>query len=477
MPIFGERQTTSITVKINQLSTPDRNLEIDESIELYLSDLIELIKIQPNSGAVEAARAIRKKIKYGNSTEESLRALGILELLVLNSGHKIGPVIARDDKLLDVLKGIISGSGRTGTGGSYPKEIQRKVRGLAIGWKTELDGLDGYKYMALLWKNIPRERGSGNSSSSRSRSASVNVFGSELDNVVQESPRGSPRPSSPRVSGGKTPPPRPTAASPFAKKEQPLTSKRARTKKSKHKNKKRTGKYADPEFKIPQINYKVEAPKIRNTIAECHTHTTALVNALIALPPSISPLDDAKAAGEFEKCREIRRKVLRYLQFVGAGGDTHKADSVVAMDEEFLGSLIVANEQLVESFKKYDSACGYTEENPAPQYNDETDSDDGYESYYTDSSEEEEQDDEDLPEIGARESSLEERLQRVDIKEGTSSKRAPPPIPPKSNSLKSSPIPNAEYQPSGDLSRLKTNDTAESDPFGDGNIVSKSPYA
>ena len=107
MPLFSDHAYTSITIKINQLADPKRNDEIDDSIELYLSDLIELIKVQSNSGAVEAARAIRKKIKYGDSRAEQLRALQILELLVLNGGPSIGPIIARDDKLLDVLKGII----------------------------------------------------------------------------------------------------------------------------------------------------------------------------------------------------------------------------------------------------------------------------------------------------------------------------------------------------------------------------------
>ena len=108
------------------MADPKRNDEIDDSIELYLSDLIELIKVQSNSGAVEAARAIRKKIKYGDSRAEQLRALQILELLVLNGGPSIGPIIARDDKLLDVLKGIINGTARTGVGVEYDRKVQKE---------------------------------------------------------------------------------------------------------------------------------------------------------------------------------------------------------------------------------------------------------------------------------------------------------------------------------------------------------------
>ena len=55
-----------------------------------------------------------------------MRALQILELLVLNGGPSIGPIIARDDKLLDVLKGIINGTARTGVGVEYDRKVQKE---------------------------------------------------------------------------------------------------------------------------------------------------------------------------------------------------------------------------------------------------------------------------------------------------------------------------------------------------------------
>lgn len=441
MPVFGERPYTSITIKVNQLSAPQKGDDLDDSIEPYLSDLIHLIEIQSTTGAVEAARAIRKKIKYGDTVEEQLRALSILELLVLNSGPKIGPVIARDDKLREVLKGVINGSGRTGSGAGYHKEVQRKARGLARGWRSELQDMEGYKYLASLWKAIP------GSSKTHSRNVSENVFESSLDNAPPVTPK------TPDLNK-KVPPPRPVTASPFST---------ANKKKNKSKRRKRRGpggvRYADEEYAIPQINYKVEAPKIRTVIADCHTHTTALCNTLIALPAGLSPLDDKKALSEFGKCRSIRRKVLRYLQYVGAGDESSKSAEVLAMDEEFLGTLIGANEQLVNVFKKFDNACGYTQENPAPDY-DEEDSE-GYESYYTDESSGEDEED-------AGESLITNGLQDVDLNEGSSSaallgKKSPPP-PPKPASL-STAVNNKN------LSKIETNTSVSSDPFGDKNQV------
>lgn len=470
MPIFGDKQITSVTIKINQLSTPHRNDEIDESMELYLSDLLDLIRIQPSSGAAEAARAIRKKVKYGDLVEEQLRALSLLELLILNSGSKIGPVIARDDKLIDVLKGILNGSGRTALGSLYDPKVHKKVKGLALGWKNELDGLDGYKYFASLWKNIKGSSGGHGSSSSARNHRRTESGGNIFDSVEDNQPISSPSRVS-LASPRNTPPPRPTAASPYSKS---ATSSSSTSRRQQHKEKakdkkkkKRKGNslYADEQFKIPQINYKVEAPKIRNVIADCHTHTTALQNALLTLSVGTSPLNDEKCSFEFEKCRYIRRKVLRYLQYVGAGNSEDKSSDVVAMDEEFLGSLIHANEQLVQIFKKFDASCGYTEENPAPNYDDEDD--DGYESYYTDSTDEEEEAEEEVkPDIN-------ERLKNATIQEGSSSKRPPPPRPVKPAGLGTKQLQQPPVPPS--LTKHATNDTIGSDPFGDGN-TDHSPY-
>lgn len=438
MPVFGERNITSITIKVNQLSTPQED-DSDKPIELYLSDLIHLIQIQPTTGASEAARAIRKKIKYGESVKVQLKALSVLELLVLNSGPKIGPTIARDDKLHDVLKGIINGNGKTGSGTSYHIDVQRKVRGLARGWKSELADMSDYKPLATLWKAIPGVK----HGRTHSRNTSENVFGSEIDDQPN-----SPRPPSHK----KVPPPRPAKSSPYsATNEEPKNTK---GKKKKRRRKTRGVRYADEEYQIPQINYNVESPRIRTVIADCHTHTTTLNNLLMSLPSGISPLDDEKCSSEFDKCRSIRRKVLRYLQYVGAGDTTTKSDEVLAMDEEFLGSLIVANEQLVDAFKNFDKACGYTAENPAPNYDDDDVDSEGYESYYTDesSNSDTEQVTNDLSNVNLAEEGPSSALQ---------GKKSPPPIP--------------KTKPTGytnkNLTKVETNASVSSDPFGDKNEV------
>ena len=447
MPIFGEKPFTSITVKVNQLCTPNRNTDLeDDSIELYVDDLISLIKLQ-NLGAVEAARAIRKKIKYGNTPLELVLALNLLELLVLNAGTKIGQTIASDDKLTELLKGVASGQARLGLGGPYDGLVVRRARELAFGWRSEFKDLSGYANFANLYKSVPRPKAHGHL-----RQASMQRPDSEAggaDSGSHESLE-----SGSRDLGRKSPaPPRPSTMSPYAmqlylNKEKP---------KKKAKGRKKKGiVYADEQYQIPQINYKVEGPKIRTTIAECHTHTTALENALLVLGKG-NPLDDKKASAEFEKCRKIRRKVLRYLQYVGAGDSSHKTPEVVALDEEFLGSLIVANDQLVSAFTRFDEMCGYTPENPAEYHQQDRDESDSEESYYSSDSEED---------------SLAERVDDMKIHEASSRLEAvtaePKRLAENSGEVRQNRTPARPKQV-----RQNTAETTDSaDPFGDKNEVS-----
>lgn len=458
MPIFGEKPYTSVTVKVNQLCTVDRNQDLeDDSIELYIDDLLHLIKLQP-SGTSEAARAIRKKIKYGNSVDEQLLALNMLEILVLNAGPKIGKALANDYKLVQQLQSILSGLGRTGAGGGYSKPVSKKIANMAIGWKLELKDIDGYSGLASLWKLIP-----GMKSHSRLRSR---AHTEPFEEIVEDSssrllspparptsppPRKSrpPRPTSPRPDYS-SPPPRPTTRSPYSGTDKPRRKDKSTKKKG---NKPRRSRYADPLYKIPQINYKVEAPKIRATISDSQKYMTALQNLLALLPPGEDPSQDKKIVHQFEKCKKTRRAVLRYLQYVGAGNPLEKSQEVLEMDEEFLGILIAANEQLVDAFRKYDKACGYTDEAPNPNL---AQPDDGFseseESYYSSTSSEGEDDHvEDLIAL---------KLALFDV--GSSSARLQEVV------GQESPLPPLPREPPAKILAAYTGASLESgDPFGD----------
>lgn len=438
MPIFREsHNVTLVTIKVNQITDSVRD-DIDDSPELYLSDLLELIKVQSSAGVLECLRAIRKKIKYGLTVREQRRALDLLELLVSNSGPKIAPLIASDDKLVDVLKGILRGSARTGNGNPYNKDIITKVKYLAINWKTELAELHGFEMLASLYKSIPGAK-------KHRTTPSGNVFaddipGSSSTQGTSNSSKGTSHSPPSRLESPKpTPPPAPSRSTkPASFKKRDKRQKRVRAMQG-YTKRKGTSRFADPDYQIPQINYKVEAPKIRALIAKTVTDVSALQNALLQLPEGVLPLDDSNCTVAFDQCKSDRRKVLRYLQYVGAGDPETKKKETLEMDDEFLGSLIMLNEKLVEVFKDFDRKCGYTEENPAPEMEDE----DSEESYYTSDDDEDDLTDEDETE------DVTQKLAQTTVS-------SPPPRPAK---------PPALAKPN--LTKRDTNTSVVSDPFGD----------
>ncbi|WLF79591.1 hypothetical protein PVL30_003347 [Lodderomyces elongisporus] len=547
MPIFNEHPFTSITVKINQLVKSNGNDDNDfrdndgqredNSLELQLSTLIDLIKVQHNSGATEAARAIRKKVKYGSSTQEQIRALNILELLLLNSGRKIGPILARDDKLLDVLKGILNGHGKTGTGLGYDVKVQKRVIAMAIGWKSEFENLDGYKNMQQLYKALPKSKTKSEASMSKSRRAREEFVNDDDDDDVFDSQdevdpyadnhkingnssrasRNSdspPPPSSSRsIKSPKVPPPRPTTSSPYSSATKKSSTNYKKEKKDKrYKKKQKRSKngiiYADEQFGIPQINYRKEAPKINALLNDCQIACVDLKNQLLQLPPDASPLDDSKINSNFDNLKGLRRKLLKYIQFVGAGDPQTKSSEVNEMDEKFLPRLIYANEEIVECFKQFDAKTGHTTNSFATIRDDPNEEwDESDESYYSSDDdddddddygydEEEENDEGDIRERQAKsknaineedqyQDSIAARLQSVTMDEKR--RAAPPPPPPTAPSALAFGIQNKESSNdriSGldhgfeERPAINKTDTSESfglegNPFGDTNAVEK----
>jgi hypothetical protein len=80
--LSGEKPHSSITDWIEVLSS-DR---YDEASLDGIPELVDSINLQGQQGTTEAARAIRKKLKYGN-THRQIRALVILRALTDNAGH------------------------------------------------------------------------------------------------------------------------------------------------------------------------------------------------------------------------------------------------------------------------------------------------------------------------------------------------------------------------------------------------------
>lgn len=126
-----------MTVLVENL-TGERYEEDDVS---GIPDLVEAIKLQA-SGPAEAARAIRKKLKYGN-VHRQIRALTILDGLIENAGARFQSTFA-DEMLLERLRVC-------GTSDLTDPLVREKCKELFRGW-TVHKNTRGLEQIAGLYK-------------------------------------------------------------------------------------------------------------------------------------------------------------------------------------------------------------------------------------------------------------------------------------------------------------------------------------
>lgn len=107
-----------------------------------IPDLVEVIKLQA-TGPGEAARALRKKLKYGN-VHRQLRALALLDGLIQNAGSRFQRTFA-DEPLLERLRVCA-------TSELSDKEVRERCKVLFAGWAREYKKTPGLERIAALYK-------------------------------------------------------------------------------------------------------------------------------------------------------------------------------------------------------------------------------------------------------------------------------------------------------------------------------------
>lgn len=107
-----------------------------------IPDLVEVIKLQA-TGPAEAARAIRKKLKYGN-VHRQLRALTILDGLIQNAGTRFQRAFA-DEPLLERLRVC-------GTSDLSDPEVKKKCNELFRNWAVQYKNTPGLERVSRLYK-------------------------------------------------------------------------------------------------------------------------------------------------------------------------------------------------------------------------------------------------------------------------------------------------------------------------------------
>lgn len=292
MGFLSDKPHTAVTTTIEQL-TSDR---YDEEDVADVVELLDIITIQP-TGPTEAARALRKKLKYG-SMHKQLRALTLLDALVQNGGSDLYPLY-NDEQLLERLR-VASMESLT------EPRVKKKLQGLFLLWSRELSGKKGFERLTELHKQLPKRR----VHEAKQR---------EFYNDNEQGPS-----SSSRVRSRSSPPPPPKPARPNSGKNKSVKGKR-------------------------RIDMTKEKPAINQSIAEASTAATNLSNALKLVNRETELSTENEHATEcFDRCRKLRRQILKYI---------HNVES-----EEYIGSLIHANEELIQALRQYDAMSRPPEE-------------------------------------------------------------------------------------------------------------------
>jgi hypothetical protein len=144
--LFQKKPYSAVTVAVENLTSED----YEEDDFSGIPDLVESIKLQ-STGPSEAARAIRKKLKYGN-VHRQIRALTILDGLIQNAGARFQNTFA-DEMLLERLRVC-------GTSDLSDPRVREKCKELFRQWTVHrntrgLEDIAGLYKVTLDHKSVP----------------------------------------------------------------------------------------------------------------------------------------------------------------------------------------------------------------------------------------------------------------------------------------------------------------------------------
>ncbi|KAL2368324.1 hypothetical protein RJ035_000330 [Blastomyces gilchristii] len=298
--LWKQKPYSAITVQIDRLTSEE--YDIDDSSGIV--DLIEVVRLQ-TTGPSEASRALRKKLKYG-SVHRQLRALTILDFIIQNTATRYLRGFT-DEPLLERLR-------VAATDPVSDQEVKDKCRQLFLQWSSSFNGVAGMERIAALHKQLPR------------RKKPMNLQQSKVLKETEARPE-SPIGHSVSISTGNGPS---TVLS------SPTSSKASRSSRSS------ISKIAkDRPYRGKAFNLEKERPEILQTIASASMAGTNLLNSLKRVNRENERVsDNAEVMSQFDLCKDLRRQILRYIQHVES--------------EDFLGSLIHANDELVNALMTFE---------------------------------------------------------------------------------------------------------------------------
>ncbi|KAK7421283.1 hypothetical protein QQZ08_009999 [Neonectria magnoliae] len=305
---------SAVTVTVENLTSES----YEEEDLSGIPDLVEVIKLQA-SGPGEAARAIRKKLKYGN-VHRQIRALVLLDGLIQNAGERFQRTFA-DEPLLERLRVC-------GTDQLSDPLVKNKCRELFRSW-AQYAGTPGLDRIAKLHKELPKRKVAATQERSKVlRETEENPF---VDDEEEEAAKK----KADESSGG--PSNRPASQS-FSHSKS--SSKEGGSFFGGHSKDKKKDKDKSRGKRKP-FNLEAEKEQMKSVIADSSIAATGLTNALQSINREREQISDNQAAMEqFEACKLLRRKVLRYIHHVE--------------HEQWLGGLLHANDELVHALMTFE---------------------------------------------------------------------------------------------------------------------------
>ena len=265
-----------------------------------------------------------RKSKYGD-VHRQLRALTILDGLIQNAGSRFQRAFA-DEPLLERLRVAATDS-------FSDQEVKQKCGVLFRQWAVSYKSTPGLERIASLYKQLPQ------------RKKPVRQDQSKVLRETEQEAEAEASPTSPTVPSSSIPSIAPVLPGP---KVTPVYKYDVNGKKIKKQPEKTKTEQAGPE-KVAKtsksaklFNLEKEKPQLLQTIASSSVASTNLTNALrLVNRESKRVSEDPETVKRFETCKVLRRQVLRYIQSV-------------ENSEEWLGSLIHANDELVNALRAYE---------------------------------------------------------------------------------------------------------------------------
>ncbi|KAI8963181.1 hypothetical protein F5Y11DRAFT_320083 [Daldinia sp. FL1419] len=328
--MFSQKKPYSaVTVTVERLTSE----QYEEDDLSGIPDLVEVIKLQA-SGPAEAARALRKKLKYG-SVHRQLRSLVLLDGLIQNAGPRFQRTFI-DEPLLERLRVC-------GTSDLSDPDVKKKCSELFRGWAAEYKNTPGLERIAMLYKELPRRKQVVTQAKSKVlRETEQDPFRDSEDEAEQTpvSPTSPSQASSSRQPVTYPQPSQTVQSFSHVKSQSGSGSSSFFSGSSKDKDKKKKEKERSKRKHKP-FNLEAEKDAMKVAIAESSIAATNLTNALQSINRERERISENTAAVErFETCKKLRRKILRYIHHVE--------------DEQWLGGLLHANDELVVALMTYE---------------------------------------------------------------------------------------------------------------------------